>query len=178
MNDYNKSEIRRLLDLYYEGRTSASEEAVLRRYFSGDDIDSDFEDDRLFFEALAGSGETVEVPADLQGRLSAAIDSWQEAEHKSSATRLRLRLISMRRSFSIAASVALLLAVGVWLFNAGNRAASPVDTYSDPMEAYAETQRVLSIFSNTIDKSMQGLEQAENRQDKALRLALEQLDKI
>lgn len=178
MNDYNKSEIRRLLNLYYEGNTTQGKEAVLRDYFSGGDIDSDFENDRLFLEALWGNDSSVEVPSGLEQRLSDSIDSWQESEHKVHETRRRLRIIAMRRTFSIAASIAVLLGVGVLLFNTIGRNASPVDTYDDPMEAYAETQRVLTIFSNTIDKSMQELERAERSQEKAIRLAFEQLDKI
>lgn len=186
MNDYNKSEIRRLLDLYYEGRASESQERRLRDYFSGEVTDEEFADDRLFFNALAAADDKVEVPAGLEHRLSQAIDSWQEAgqtaEQKACETPptapRRFRLLTFRRSFSIAASVALLVGVGVMLFNTSARTSTPVDTYTDPMEAYAETQRVLTIFSNTIDKSMQSLEQADRSQDKALRLAFEQLSKI
>lgn len=171
MNEYNKSEIRRLLDLYYEGCASESQERRLRDYFSGEVTDEEFADDRLFFNALAAADDKIEVPEGLEQRLSQAIDSWQEAGR-------RFRLLTFRRSFSIAASVALLVGVGVMLFNTSARTSTPVDTYTNPMEAYAETQRVLTIFSNTIDKSMQSLEQADRSQDKALRLAFEQLSKI
>lgn len=178
MNEYNKTDIRRLLDLYYEGKSSASDEAALRDYFGQPDSDPEFDDDKLFFNALAGNDDSIEVPADLEQRLSNAVDSWQESERKAVAARSRFKLISLRPAIGIAASIAVLFAIGAMLLGTPSQTREPADTFTDPMEAYAETQRVLTLFANTIDKSMQGMETAERSQDKALRLAFEQLNKI
>lgn len=176
MNEYNKTDIRRLIDLYYEGKTSANDEAALRDYFARHDTDPEFDDDKLFFEAMTSDENLIEVPADLEQRLNSAIDSWEKSEQKAVAARHRFKIISFRRAIGIAASIAVLFALGAMLL--GNRTHEPVDTFTDPMEAYAETQRVLTLFANTIDKSMQGLETVERSQDKAMRLAMEQLSKI
>ena len=40
----NKEDIRRLLDLYMEGKTSLEEEALLMEYFRSPDADKDFAD--------------------------------------------------------------------------------------------------------------------------------------
>ena len=176
MNEYNKTDIRRLLDLYYEGKSSASDEAALRDYFARPDTDPELDDDKMFFNALAGDDNSTKVPADFEERLSHAIDSWQESERKAVAARSRFKFISFRPAIGIAASIAVLFAIGAMLLNNQNR--EPADTFTDPMEAYAETQRVLTLFANTIDKSMQGMETADRSQDKALRLAFEQLNKI
>ena len=178
MNEYNKTDIRRILDLYYEGKTSASEEAALRDYFGRPDTDPEFDDDKMFFNALAGDDNSTEVPADLEERLSHAIDSWQESEQKAKTTRRRFKFISLRPAIGIAASIAVLFAIGAMLLDNRTQTGEPADTFTDPMEAYAETQRVLTLFANTIDKSMQGIETADRSQDKALRLAFEQLNKI
>ena len=179
MNTYSKPEIRQLLARYYEGNTTESEEGALREYFAGGNVDPDFEDDRLLFKAMAGySDKAVEVPAHLERLLSDSIDSWQRSERQPAPSHRVLGFIPWHHAGAIAASVAVLIGVGVMLFNSRGISTIPADTFTDPQEAYAETQRVLSIFSNTIDKSMQGLETMERSQDKALRLALEQLDKI
>ncbi len=179
MNENNKTDIKRLLNLYYEGKTSVNDEIIIRNYLSRPDCDPEFDDDKMFFEALAGNNDTIEVPTELQHRLSQAIDQWEEAERNATAVhRRRFRLISLRPSIGIAASIALLFALGTMRFGNQSITREPVDTFTDPMEAYAETQRVLTLFANTIDKSTQGMETAERCQDKAIRIALEQLNKI
>ncbi len=179
MNEYNTSDIKRLLDLYYEGKTSPGEETLLREYFANPDTPHEFDDDKLFFEAMsADDDDSIEVPQDLEQRLSTAITSWEKAEQKATARRHRFKLISFGRTIGIAASIALLFAIGAMHLGNQNQTHEPADTFTDPMEAYAETQRVLNLFAKTIDKSMKSIETAERSQDKAIRLACEQLDKI
>lgn len=178
MNEYNKTDIRRLLDLYYEGKTSSSDESALRDYFARPDTDPEFDDDKLFFGAITGDDSSIEVPAELEQRLNSAIDSWEESEQKAVAARRRFKFISFRRTIGIAASITVLFAIGAMLLGHQWQNREPADTFTDPMEAYAETQRVLTLFANTIDKSMQGMETAERSQDKAMRLAFEQHSKI
>ncbi|MDE6225063.1 MAG: hypothetical protein K2M25_02875, partial [Muribaculaceae bacterium] len=76
MNENNKNDIRHILDLYYEGKSSADDEALLRDYFAGGEVDDEFADDKLFFDALADANDSIEVPSDLEHRLNAAVDSW------------------------------------------------------------------------------------------------------
>ena len=179
MNTYNNAEIRRLLDRYYEGDTTESEETLLRDYFAQSEVDPDLEDDRLLFEAMTGDVcKAPEVPAGLERLLSDSIDSWQRSECRQAQSRRVLRFIPWRQPVSIAASVAVLLGLGIMFIHFRGDNSVPPDTFTDPQEAYAETQRVFLIFSNTIDKSMQQLEKMERSQDKALRYTLEQLDKI
>ncbi len=45
----NKEDIRRLLDLYMEGKTSLEEEALLMEYFRSPDADKDFADFKTMF---------------------------------------------------------------------------------------------------------------------------------
>ena len=46
----NKEDIRRLLDLYMEGKTSLEEEALLMEYFRSPDADKDFADFKTMFD--------------------------------------------------------------------------------------------------------------------------------
>ncbi len=176
MNEYDKNDIRRLLELYYGGEASENDECRLREYFAQPDTDSEFDDDKMFFEALAGVGDSIEVPAELAERLSDAVDLWQDSER--TRRRFRFRRFSFRPAIGIAASVAVVFVIGLSFLDHPVTGREPVDTFSDPMEAYAETQRVLTIFSRTIDKSVRGIETAERSSDKALSLAIDQLDKI
>ena len=65
--------------------------------------------DRLNYEAL----ERIPIPEGLEERLSAKIDEWEQKETKQKAQRRRLP--SALRYMAVAASVALVLGVGLHL---------------------------------------------------------------
>lgn len=175
MNDNRKLHIKRLLELYYEGKSSATDEAELRDYFNSPDADPEFETDRAIFAAISGN-DNVEVPKDLETRLSDAIDSWERAGRIAPPKQTWFRIKPLRVISGIAATVAVFLALGALLFP--KTPTQPVDTFTDPMDAYAETMRVLDLFANTLDKSLQGLQVAERTQERALDITLKQLDNL
>ena len=174
MKEIDSTLIKQLLDRFYSGSATADEEARLRQYFSGDNTDPQFDDDKIFIISLS-KGPDVEVPSDLEQRLSQAIDSWQLAE-VSHPRPLRRKRSLLRPVIGIAASIALLVGLGLKFYNPSPTV--PADTFSDPAEAYAETRRVLTLFANTVDKSMTGLQTAQQSSEKAMSLAFGRLNKI
>ncbi|MDE5572741.1 MAG: hypothetical protein K2H32_02535 [Muribaculaceae bacterium] len=178
MNEYNKNDIKHILDRYYEGKSSAADDAILRSYFAEDEVDEEFADDKLFFEALADTNDLIEVPSGLEQRLSDAVDSWNDSENRIADSRRRFRLVKFIPTFGIAASIAILFAIGSFVINNNGQNREPADTFTDPMEAYAETQRVLALFAGTMEKGNEGLEIANQGREKALAMAMEQLNKI
>lgn len=175
MNENRKNHIKQLLELYYDGNSSVTDENELHEYFNSSEADHEFEADRIIFEALKTDGY-VDVPDELHKKLSDSIDSWEKAEKKERSQRSTFSIKPFRTVLNLAASIALLLGIGSLLFL--KKAPQPVDTFTDPMEAYAETQRVLSFFANTLDKSLQGMEAAGRNQEKAVNLAIEQLNNL
>ncbi|MDE7154668.1 MAG: hypothetical protein K2N79_00065, partial [Muribaculaceae bacterium] len=93
MNEYNKNDIKHILDRYYEGKSSAADDAILRSYFAEDEVDEEFADDKLFFEALADTNDLIEVPSGLEQRLSDAGDAWNDSENRIADSRRRFRLV-------------------------------------------------------------------------------------
>lgn len=140
-----------LLVRFYDGQTSEAEEQMLRQYFASSCCDETLEGERQMFLALAGAAPAAD---DLQHRLSRSIDGWATVEHLSTrhTRRTLVRLTS-------AAAIALVLVAGAtaWLTMSDTKdvaATSERDTYTDPRDAYAETQRALLLFSNSINKGL------------------------
>ena len=163
MNENNKNDIRHILDLYYEGKSSADDEALLREYFAGDEVDDEF--------------ASIEVPSDLEQRLNAAVDSWADSEKQKVESKRQFRLVKFIPTIGIAASIAILFVIGSLVMNIG-QTREPADTFTNPEDAYAETQRVLALFAGTLDKGTEGLEIADQGREKALAMVMEQLNKI
>lgn len=175
MNKNRKQHIKQLLELYYAGNSSATDEAELRDYFNSTEADSEFENDRVIFAAMT-CGDTIEVPRDLEDRLCGAIDSWERAEQSERQEKRKFRIKPFHLLSGIAAAVAIIMAISPLLFRSSTP--QPSDTFTDPMEAYAETQRVLNLFANTLDKSIQGIQIAERNQERAMDMALNQLNNL
>ncbi len=148
--------IRQLLDRYYDGQTNEREEQELKDYFLQDDVPPQWATDQRLFRQLYGA----DMPAidGLEQRLSRQIDSWNRVEK---ATNRHARTISLRWIAGIAASLLLLFAIGLLVDRQQKQAQYAVqqDTFDDPRDAYAETQKALMMFSKSINK---GLNKVEN----------------
>lgn len=150
------NEIKVLTEKYFEGMTSVEEERLLLDYFSGDNVDASLMDDCKFFMALNGmrvmpEGDE-EAESRLRDRLSRQIDGWNMVEK----TSIRVaRRIDLRWFGGLAASLLLVLSLGLY-FNS-RQEESPItmqDTFSDPRDAAAETQRALMKFSVDLNKGL------------------------
>lgn len=105
MNKDKEKEIRRLLELYYEGMTSKSEEKRLSRLLAeAEDLPQDLATDRRLFEVLSAELE-MKLPADKEEELMAAMEREIDAEPRRSA---------WRRLWPVAAAIAACLLLG-WL---------------------------------------------------------------
>ena len=148
--------IRQLLDRYYDGQTNEREEQVLKDYFLQDDVPPQWATDQRLFRQLYGAN----MPAidGLEQRLSRQIDGWNRVEKTTSR---RSRIVGLRWMASIAASLLLLFAIGLLVDRQQKQAQYAVqqDTFDDPRDAYAETQKALMMFSKSINK---GLNKVEN----------------
>lgn len=147
--------IRQLLDRYYDGQTNEREEQVLKDYFLQDDVPPQWATDQRLFRQLYGA----DMPAinGLEQRLSRQIDGWNCVEKTASR---RTRTIGLRWIAGMAASLLLLFAIGLLVDRQQKQAQYAVqqDTFDDPRDAYAETQKALMIFSKSINKGLNKVE--------------------
>ena len=118
--------------------------------------------DELNYKAL----ERIPIPEGLEERLSAKIDEWEQEETKQKAQRRRL-LPSALRYMAVAASVALVLGVGLHLMRQDEVTnLAEQDTYQDPMLAQQEAERALNLLAYNLNKGMGQLEKAKALSDK------------
>ena len=110
--------------------------------------------------------EQIPIPEGLEERLSAKIDEWEQEETKQKAQRRRL-LPSALRYMAVAASVALVLGVGLHLMRQDEETClAEQDTYQDPMLAQQEAERALNLLAYNLNKGMGQLEKAKALSDK------------
>ncbi len=135
-----------LLEKYFEGETSLSEEKELKAYFASADVAQHLEQYRpMFGYFAAASGQAAERPLVLQ-------------EPKRS-----------RAWLSVAASALILMGAGTYAYlNFDNNNTKvqndELGTYKDPEVAFRETQKALKLLSghvNTGVESMGYLQQYE-----------------
>ena len=146
-------EINTLLKNYDEGTTTEAQERELRRLALANRLPDQWNE---YFAAL---DDVVEVPDGLEQRLEARIDALDAAE------RVRHRHW-WRRVVGIAATVALLLSIGVYVHDKRQtQILLNQDTYTDPQAAYNETELVLTQLANQLNKGGEGVDALKQMSD-------------
>jgi hypothetical protein len=134
----SEEKIERLLEKYFDGETSLSEEKELKAYFASGDV----------AQHLAGYGS-------LFGYFAAA--SEQAGQQP-----LRIETPRRRAWLSLAASAVILLGAGTYTFLHFNTAGTRVQreelgTYKDPEVAFRETQKALELLSAHVNKGVESM---------------------
>lgn len=148
-----------LLEKYFESETSIAEEQELKNYFTSSDVAPLLEQYKPLF------GYVVQVK---QEQFSFAPFGFQP---QVPAT-IPLNTIKRKSAFwfSVAASVIILLSIGLFTYNHYNQQKSEdYGTYSDPEIAFRETQKALAMISKCVNKGIGSMnylnefEQSKNR---------------
>lgn len=142
----NKAEeIKELLTLYYEGKTTKSQEDLLYEYFASNSVSEELSIDKEIFCALTSSMDSIELPEGFEQRMDRAID------YASNENR-RERIIAggvRRRIIYVAASFMLLVAGLSIIFYESSQ--NPYEV-KDPKIAYAKTEEALLKVSEHLKK--------------------------
>ncbi|RKS02217.1 MULTISPECIES: hypothetical protein [unclassified Flavobacterium] len=129
--------IEKLLEKYFEAETTIAEEKELKNYFASSDVAQHLEQFKpIFGYAIQAKQEQfiATIPLNTKKRKSVV---W----------------------LSIAASVAVLLSVGLFTFNHYNQPVSEdLGTYDDPEVAFRETQKALALISKSVNKGIESME--------------------
>jgi hypothetical protein len=150
--DYNISEIRRLLDAFYDGRTTVEEERMLDEFFtSSRDLPQDLEADRRVF--LAAKADCCEMDDD-------DIEDFVANEVDALSARAAHRVVMLRRVTEIAAMF--IVAVSIALFAYKTRPDN-VTVITDPYEAEVVTYKALNKISKPMDKALSQLNEANDK---------------
>ena len=140
--------IETLLEKYFEGETTIAEENELKTYFSSTTVAPHLKQyQALFGYYISERNQSFETELVVPKRRTSQI-TW----------------------ISIAASIVVLLGVGIYTFNNTNNVKSnqELGTYDNPEEAFIQTQKALAMLSNNVNVgigSIQYIENYENTKD-------------
>lgn len=133
--------IEKLLEKYFEAETSIAEEKELKDYFASLNVAPHLEQYKPIF------GYAVQAK---QEQFTATIPLIPNRRDKKRNIAVWL---------SVAASVVVLLSVGLFTFNHYNQPISgDLGTYDDPEVAYRETQKALALISKSVNKGIESME--------------------
>jgi len=135
-----EAEIRKLIDDFYEGKTTAEEEEILRIYLSGTDVPAEYSADRSVILGLAELSSVPETDPFLEKRISNKIRKHNTSVH----------IVLFTRYLSGAAAI-LLFAVGIYTLLNGYGRQKFKDTYDNPRIAYYEAINVLKTVSEKLN---------------------------
>ena len=141
-------EIKKLLERYYNAESTEEEELILARYFREEDIPADLLDDKEIFGYYSDSADIPEPSSDFKEKIITALDESEQA----------YRPVTRRKLYISLAGIAagLLILTGSYFFFIHK--AEPIDTFSDPEIAYAETMKILYDVSARLNRGAQALE--------------------
>lgn len=165
-------EINKLIESFYDGTISPSEELLLIDYFNSNDVlDEHLDEKELFLQLVKHEHTPIEVPSHLEANLTSLIDKLAEEEAPKTSIRKHLRLWS-----GVAASVAIILSVGFYVNNLsieeGNKVANKTThnglTITDA--EYIQAEKAMRLLSYNFNKGMQQLDEMQVNLDKTNRI--------
>lgn len=153
--------IKELLERYYQGVSTPEEEKILLRYFMEEKIPESLEEERIVFLGLHGKA-APQVPPSLEKDLCALIDTLEREESRVAKMPDAAPSIPQFRWRSFAASIILLIGLASWgLLTYSEQPRVMTETYTDPEEAYKETERILSFVSEKLNRGIGGIERTD-----------------
>lgn len=158
--------IQKLLERFYDGKTTTAEEEKLYIYFKEDNIPEELGADKELFLSLYNT-DVVEVPIDLKERLSQTIDSLDARNSE----KKRIHLTYSVKWFTGISAVVLMLFI-MQFYNGKESVGSKrtevfADTYTDPNEARVKVEETLLFVSTKMNRGVDELNTANARIEKA-----------
>lgn len=142
--------IKYLLEKYYNAETSIEEEALLKHFFTNEEVPEALAPDRDMF--LMASEQPMADDEIIMENILSETHKWQQNEAKR-------RKVHGYRAAILSSAATIALAIGFTLFfTIKSNPKSLVDTYDDPQMALLETQRVLALVGSKINQATGGLE--------------------
>lgn len=175
----NINEIKKLIESFYAGETSLSEELLLFNYFSNENVAEELVEEKEMFLQLY-EPDPVDVPKSLAHNLESLIDELAEKEPKKKSPAKRIVLWS-----SVAASIAIVVSAGIYMNNLsiqgdnsmlvnkqqGNNSQEVTDA------EYMEAENAMRLLSYNFNKGMQQLDDMHENLEKTNRILNETFKK-
>jgi hypothetical protein len=144
--------IKELLEKFYEGMTSKSEETELENFFmETEKLPEELLADRDLFRSMSDLKEPMDVPAGLQQKLIDRLDTAARSE-------TRVRRIGLYSLSGLAAGLLVLLSVYLGIIRDSHEQSIGQYAIEDPEIAYIEARRALEYVSGKWNKGTSELE--------------------
>ena len=143
-----EEDLNRLLEKYYSGASTEEEEMTLREYFKENDIPDGYEAEKMIFSYYETNIDIPEPSPDFESRILSGIDASDDNKLRK---RFRRYLLP-----SLSAAASLLIMVASYFFFVHR--SLPLDSFSDPEIAYAETIKILMNVSTKLNQGTQNLQ--------------------
>ncbi|MBP1616587.1 MAG: hypothetical protein H6Q14_414 [Bacteroidetes bacterium] len=160
------TEIKEMLDAFYKGDASKEEESQLLAYFSKDNLPEEMQGEKEIFQMLFEQ-ETFPIPEGVESRLSSLIDKLEKNESKkASARNFNKKKKLWFEIGGIAASVCLLISVGLFVLNQSNERSSNATEIGnsssklspEDQKKIIEAQKALEMVSTNFNKGLDGIQ--------------------
>ncbi len=144
----NRQELDRLLDLYYDGKSSDKEEQDLIAMVRDSNLPEEYYSERDMLLTLSGKADEIPEPDNgFESRIMQAIDDSEQSVRITSLKRRVYTAVSIAASFLILISSVFIL----------NRNSEPADTFDDPLMAYNATVDLLQQVSSTLNSGSEAI---------------------
>jgi hypothetical protein len=144
----NEKELNLLLEKFYNGESSEAEESELREFFKNDDIPLGYETEKDIFGYFVSSGQIPQPTIDFETKI---LDIVHNSGSKHRVHNFRRYLFPL-----LGAAAGLLLLMGSYFFLVYRT--EPVNTFTDPKIAYAETLKILESVSIQLNRGKRTLD--------------------
>jgi len=131
-------DIKGILLKYYDGLTNLEEDQLLRTYFVENAIPESYLTDKILLSFVNEDEYSVFPTNEIWERI-------KNQDKKDRKRRKRIRAIS-----SIAASILIVLSIGIWSFYPTTPDKQLTDSYSNPEDAYKAVQKYLGFVSSRL----------------------------
>ncbi len=144
----NRQELDRLLELYYDGKSSDKEEQDLIAMVRDSNLPEEYYSERDMLLTLSGKADEIPEPDNgFESRIMQAIDDSEQSARITSLKRRVYTAVSIAASFLILISSVFIL----------NRNSAPADTFDDPLMAYNATVDLLQQVSSTLNSGSEAI---------------------
>jgi len=137
----NLQELDKLIDRFYKGTSTESEETQLLEWMSREDLPPEYATDISLLKGMRADEYINEPDAEFESRIMSAID--KAANEK--------KIVSIKRRLYSAVSVAATLLIIISSYLLLRDASEPQDTFDDPILAYNATLEVLERVGRTLN---------------------------
>lgn len=155
--------IKKLIEAFYNGDTTAEEEQLLFDYFDGDNVAEELLNEQKIFHQMQNA-DNIEVPSELEAKLINLIDDLASNEENKKTARTRKLWTWVG---SIAAGIAILIFAGIH-FNNDQPTINPTmaNISKEDQRKIEEAEKALLLLSSNFNKGVDQLSLVSTNLDK------------